>query len=332
MTENSFEKSSCVILVVDDVKENLGILRNTLEPQGYKLLFANSGEKALQVVKNSSPDLILLDVMMPGINGFETCQQLKKNRATKDIPIIFITAKNEEADIVSGFDVGGIDYITKPFRHSEVSARVETHLQLYIFRRTLKELLEKTLTGSISVLTEVLTFFDPSVFGLSLKVKEMIRKFHQRIGLEKVWEIEVAALVARIGSVTLPKDLLEKERFKATLTDEEKKSIACIPEASANFIENIPRLRSVARIVLYLNKNYDGSGFPDDSIKEKKIPSGSRILRILFDLAKIEKEGIRRDKALDSMLESAGTYDPETLKKIDEVFRWDPASDLKKIK
>jgi putative two-component system response regulator len=330
MNEVSFEKSSCVILIVDDVKENLGILRATLEPQGYKLLFANSGEKALQVIKNSPPDLVLLDVMMPGINGFETCRQLKKNRATKDIPVIFITAKNEESDLINGFDVGGIDYITKPFRHSEVCARVETHLQLYIFRRTLKELLEKTLTGSLSVLTEVLTFFDPSLFGRSLKVKEMIKKFHQRVGLEKVWEMEVAALVARIGCVTLPKDLLEKERFKATLSNEEKKSIACIPEASANFIENIPRLRSVARIVLYLNKNYNGSGFPDDSIKEKKIPLGSRLLKIFFDLAQIEEEGTRRDKALDLMLERNGIYDPEALNKVDEIFRWDPKSNVKK--
>jgi DNA-binding response OmpR family regulator len=161
LNEVTFEKSSCVILIVDDVKENLSILRATLEPQGYKLLFANSGEKALQVIKNSPPDLVLLDVMMPGINGFETCRQSKKNRATKDIPVIFITAKNEESDLITGFDLGGIDYMTKPFRHSEVCARVETHLQLYIFRRTLKELLKKTLTGSLSVLTEVLTFFDP---------------------------------------------------------------------------------------------------------------------------------------------------------------------------
>jgi response regulator RpfG family c-di-GMP phosphodiesterase len=150
------------------------------------------------------------------------------------------------------------------------------------------------------------------------------------VGLEKVWEMEVAALVARIGCVTLSKDLLEKERVKTSLSDEEKKSIACIPEASANFIENIPRLRSVARIILYLNKNYDGSGFPDDSIKEKKIPLGSRLLKILFDLALIEEEGTRRDKVLDLMLERNGIYDPETLTKVDEIFRWDPASNVKK--
>ncbi len=121
MTENCFEKSNCVILIVDDVKENLAILRDTLDPEGYKLLFATSGEKAIQVANNSPPDLILLDVMMPGINGFETCRQLKKNRGSKDIPVIFITAKKEETDIVNGFEAGGIDYITKPFRQSEVS-------------------------------------------------------------------------------------------------------------------------------------------------------------------------------------------------------------------
>ena len=89
-------------------------------------------------------------------------------------------------------------------------------------------------------------------------------------------------------------------------------------------------MRSVARVILYLNKNYDGSGFPDDSIKEKKIPWGSRLLKILFDLAQIEEKGTRRDKALDIMLEQNGIYDREILNKVDNIFRWDPANNVKK--
>ncbi len=115
----------------------------------------------------------------------------------------------------------------------------------------------------------------------------MLRKLHQRVGVEKKWEVEVAALVARIRCVTLPK----KERFKADLTKEEEKIIACIPEASANFIEKIPRLRSVARIILYLNKNYDGSGFPDDSIKEKKL---SFRFPTFTNFIRFDANGIRR--------------------------------------
>jgi len=127
------------ILVVDDTPANLGILRETLEPQGYKLLYANSGEKALEIAFNNFPDLILLDIMMPGIDGFETCDRLKAEPVTKDIPIIFITAKIETEDIVQGFQQGGVDYILKPFQQEEVSARVRTHLELSQLRKKLDE-------------------------------------------------------------------------------------------------------------------------------------------------------------------------------------------------
>lgn len=120
------------ILLVDDTPANLAILRETLAPEGYNLAFAANGEKALEIASHIRPDLILLDIMMPGMDGFETCRRLKSNEATRNIPIIFISAKNEPEDIVEGFHVGGIDYIVKPFRREEVLARVRTHLQLQI--------------------------------------------------------------------------------------------------------------------------------------------------------------------------------------------------------
>jgi len=143
-------KEDWTILAVDDATINLDILRETLEPEGYDLGFATTGKEALEIIPNLSPDLILLDVMMPGIDGYETCRRLKSNNATKDIPVIFITTKGETEDIVKGFQVGGVDYILKPFQKEEVCARVETHLELLNLRQSLEkenqrvnELLEK---------------------------------------------------------------------------------------------------------------------------------------------------------------------------------------------
>lgn len=117
------------ILMVDDDRLNLSILAGILRPQGYELSEATSGEAALERYAALSPDLVLLDVMMPGIDGFETCQQLKRKYGDLCAPVIFITAKSESDDVVQGFAAGGVDYLPKPFRAKEVAARIRLHLQ-----------------------------------------------------------------------------------------------------------------------------------------------------------------------------------------------------------
>lgn len=125
-----FEPSEIKILIVDDTPANIEVLYKTLEPEGYALSVATHGQMALEIAPHLNPDLILMDIMMPGISGFETCKQLKKNEHTRDLPVIFISAKGEVEDIVEGFRLGGVDYITKPFRGNEVLSRVKTHVQL----------------------------------------------------------------------------------------------------------------------------------------------------------------------------------------------------------
>ena len=130
MSQRLEETGGPKILIVDDTPANIDVLDLFLEKEGYKISIAQSGESALDLADRISPDLILLDVMMPGIDGFETCRRLKSNDKTSDIPIIFITARNESADIIKGFSLGGVDYITKPFSQEEVCARVHLHLKL----------------------------------------------------------------------------------------------------------------------------------------------------------------------------------------------------------
>ncbi len=117
------------ILVVDDDRINIRIISGILKQEGYTLADANSGEQALQIYASFQPDLVLLDVVMPGINGFETCRRLKELYGSACAPIIFITAKNESDDVVEGFSAGGVDYLLKPFQAKEVVVRIRTHLQ-----------------------------------------------------------------------------------------------------------------------------------------------------------------------------------------------------------
>ena len=127
------------VIVVDDVPENLRLLIQMLSDEGYHVRTAPSGELALQSIQKSPPDLILLDILMPGMDGYEVCRQLKLNDSLKDIPVIFISALNEVFDKVEAFAIGGVDYITKPFQMEEVLARVQTHLSLRKMRQQLEE-------------------------------------------------------------------------------------------------------------------------------------------------------------------------------------------------
>ncbi|QTA84606.1 hybrid sensor histidine kinase/response regulator [Desulfonema magnum] len=143
-----------VILIIDDNLGNLKLLSEYLKESGYKILIAEDGEEGLRHAKFALPDLILLDIMMPGIDGFETCCRLKENETTKDIPVIFMTAASETADKVRGFKSGATDYVTKPFEQEEVLARIATHLTIHRQKKALSELNAK-LCQANSELTEL---------------------------------------------------------------------------------------------------------------------------------------------------------------------------------
>jgi DNA-binding NtrC family response regulator len=121
--------TAATVLVVDDIPANRNVLRQALEPEGYEVLLAGDGEAGLKAATRALPDVILLDVMMPGLDGFATCRRLKEMAATRHIPVLFITAMGETRSMVEGFQAGGIDYITKPFQAAEVLIRVKTHLE-----------------------------------------------------------------------------------------------------------------------------------------------------------------------------------------------------------
>ncbi len=134
------DSSQCYqILIVDDIPNNIKVAANILQQQNYKLFFATTGKDALATVQHTRFDLILLDVMMPEMDGFQVCQQLKQHSETADIPVIFLTAKTNTDSMIRGFDVGAVDYVTKPFNGRELFARVKTHLTLRNTQQRLQE-------------------------------------------------------------------------------------------------------------------------------------------------------------------------------------------------
>jgi len=161
------------ILLVDDNPTNLQVLFQTLEGRGYNLLVAKNGEAALSITAKALPNLILLDIMMPGIDGYEVCRRLKADPATQEIPVIFLSALGDTKDKVQGLDLGAVDYITKPFQPDEVIARVNTHLTIYRLKREVQEQrdeLEQELQAVAQEQRNLLPDQLPQIEGLKLAV------------------------------------------------------------------------------------------------------------------------------------------------------------------
>jgi len=145
------------ILIIDDTPTNLGVIVNYLEDVGFEIMAARNGKSGLQIAQRAQPDLILLDIMMPGIDGFETCRRLKADEQTQDIPVIFMTALTNVEDKVKGFAVGGVDYITKPIQQAELLARVQTHLTLSKLQHELEQQVERRTAELVQANTQLKT-------------------------------------------------------------------------------------------------------------------------------------------------------------------------------
>ncbi len=131
---SNIDKKIPIVLIVDDTPTNVKVVALALQELKYKIVIATNGETAIKMVERTRPDLILMDVMMPGMDGYEACKIIKQDEENKNIPVIFLTALTEKTNIIKGFDVGGVDFITKPFNNDELVSRVQTHLELKLTR------------------------------------------------------------------------------------------------------------------------------------------------------------------------------------------------------
>jgi DNA-binding response OmpR family regulator len=172
--QSSDSQTQSNIMVVDDQPANLKLLEDLLTQQGHAVRSFPRGRLALEAAARNLPDLMLLDINMPEMNGFEVCRKLKADEKLADIPVLFLSALNETKDKVNAFRSGGVDYITKPFQLEEVRARVETHLQLHRARQVERDLLERTLNGSVKALSDLAHLTSPTLTERSGALRSMV--------------------------------------------------------------------------------------------------------------------------------------------------------------
>ena len=279
------------ILIVDDNPEAISVLGHTL-PKWYTRQIALSGERALEILGSSDelPDLIILDVMLPGIDGFAVCKSIKRDTRLKDIPIIFISALNESFDKVTAFNIGGADYITKPFESTEVLARVSTQLEIAQSRKKINDLYSKTLQGTIHALNVILAMANPEVSRISNTMQLYSEIIMKELLIKNPGDLKLACLLSGLGILSDPVDKGETGYFADVNNSIKSKNIN-IPfditkiydslTLSAKIIENIPRFDSIIRIIRIsmspLDKKISFAELKQDQDKLK-----GHILRILI--------------------------------------------------
>ncbi|MCA9978926.1 MAG: response regulator, partial [Anaerolineales bacterium] len=209
------------ILIVDDNPTNIGVLADYLEEHGFTILVARDGESALEKAAYARPDLVLLDVMMPGIDGFETCRQLKDKEATQDIPVIFMTALADVEDKVKGFAVGAVDYVTKPLHQEEVLARVTTHLKI----RSLTQRLQTANTALMQLNADKDKFFSILAHDLRgpflplLGSSELLARRVDVLSKPKIADMSMAIFESAQRVLDLLENLLQWGRLQISHAD-----------------------------------------------------------------------------------------------------------------
>jgi putative two-component system response regulator len=237
------------VTVVDDEPANLKLLEEMLGGEGYTVRSFPNGRLALAAVEQASPDLILLDIDMPEMNGYEVCAQLKSDARVAGVPVIFLSAPDAVEDQVKGFQAGGVDYLSKPFHFEEVRARVETHVKLRRAQQAEQDLLEKTVGGAVGTLWELIQLTSPVIATRSRAIREIVQRIAKHIGVADSWRCEIAATLCLVGCITLPDKVFEKAWRGESLAFEEDRMFFAHPETGARLLAKIPRLETVAELI-----------------------------------------------------------------------------------
>ena len=337
MEKDKGSKRNALVLIVDDVEINREILGEIVSEMGYETQLAESGIQALECIKERLPNLVLLDISMPEMDGYELCRRLKADVHTRDIPIIFISAFDKTTDIVKGFELGGGDYITKPFIPELVKARVNVHLKLYEATRKVTEAnrhlqisvneqmkqLEQERRGVLYALVDVAVKnsqydekyiermrYNCSILAQSMQLSPL---FSDVISDNFVDTVQLAAPLCDIGNIGISKDILQK---KAALTEEERAIMRDHTKIGTKLLGDLKVsndyndfMQISMDITHYHHENWDGSGYPEGK-QGNEIPLAAQIVAMssMF-CALTEERSFRRsydkEEALEIMRQEA---------------------------
>ncbi|MBQ9119938.1 MAG: response regulator [Lachnospiraceae bacterium] len=342
------------IMIVDDLETNRFILRNIIMDMGYQPVLAENGMQAVKLLPHCNPELILLDISMPEMDGYEFCRIIKGNPDLRNIPIVFISAFDDPQDVVKGFAMGGEDYITKPFIPEVVKSRVGVHLRLHEATRNLQEINrrlqvsvaeqvrqmereKKTMLYALANIARENSSYDAAHMErvsyncrILTQAMQFSPRYEQYISDSFIDTIEIAAPLSDIGNVAIPMEILQK---KTRLTPEEIKVMQTHTTVGAKILRDISMtgdyndfLKQAIDIAHYHHENWDGTGYPDGK-KENEIPLSAQIVSMISTYCALTEErayrsAFSREEALGIMQNEAGTrFNAELLEICKKISR-----------
>lgn len=328
------------ILIVDDIPDNIKVATQFLQKLNTGIAYATSGLQAVERAKNLKPDLILMDIMMPEMDGIQATLEIKKNEETSNIPIIFLTAKSDISDLKKGFEAGGVDYIRKPFNGEELLSRVSTQLELSIYRKNLeKEVAKKTkkiekLKSTIIEVMASLAECRDNETGAHIKrtqhyVKKIcehlskIPKYKEIITKEYIELLFKSSPLHDIGKVAIPDNILLKP---GKLTAEEFEIMKTHASLGEDVITTIIEENGSTSFLKYAkeiagghHEKWDGTGYPR-GLKEDEIPLSARIMAVadVYDALiskRVYKKAFSHNEACNIIIDGSGKhFDPDIIK------------------
>jgi putative two-component system response regulator len=340
-----------LVFIVDDVPENIQIAMTHLKELNCDFAYATSGEQALDRIATTLPQLILMDVMMPGMSGFQTVEALNRNKITSSIPVIFLTARAESEDVVRGFKLGGVDYISKPFKGVELRSRVRNHLELHAYRSNLERLVEERSREAellkdviIEAMGELAEYRDPETGShihrtrayVQLLAETLVARghFHDQLTREYITLMWKCAPLHDIGKVAIRDSILLKPGKLTSEEFDEMKKHALFGEEVISNLEQMAGqptsfLRCAKEIAGSHHEKYDGTGYPR-GLAGDAIPLAGRIMAIadVYDALiskRVYKNSLSHDDAMTIMIEGKSThFDPvlvEAFLEVEPLFR-----------
>ncbi|TIH12438.1 response regulator [Marinifilum sp. JC120] len=301
------------VLIVDDSPENIQVLVEALNNK-YTILATQTGASALKLARTSpQPDIILLDIMMPEMDGYEVCRRLKESATTKKIPVIFVTSLTEVQDEAMGLELGAVDYLTKPVNPAIVQARVSTHLNLRQAQQDTEKVLSKTLQGAVAMLTDIIGWLNPVAASRSERCSRLVGKIARELGVSPVWPVELAARLSQLGSIGITSKSLKSLYAGNTkhVSSEEVEFFKNHPALGADLVQEIPLLGRVAELVAGQCILFDGD--------VSKPPSPQQILRCTLDYDQHILQGALPEAALLLMETAEPAYDHRILETLGQV-------------
>ena len=321
------EESKSTILIVDDEPSGRDTLESILEPEGYNLIMAENGYQALEMALAIRPDVILLDVMMPGMNGFEVCRRIRGEKQLAEIPILFLTALDDRQSLLNGLDAGADEFISKPYDRYELRARLLGITRLNRFRKLIEERsnleqahveLMAAYEATIAGWSHALDLRDRETEGHSQRVTQLTISLAEAFGLsqDEMTHIRRGALLHDIGKLGVPDGVLHKP---GPLSEAEWVVMRQHPQQAYDMLLPIDYLHPALDIPLCHHEKYDGTGYPR-GLKGEEIPLSARIFAVadVWDALTSDRPyrlAWDKEKALAYILEQSGKhFDPQAIK------------------